>query len=51
VRASGTYVMMAARPLTQCLLCGEDWRLMRFHLECFQVWGDERSAGSDEIQT
>jgi hypothetical protein len=34
-----------------CLPCGEDWSLTRFHLDCFEAWDSERSAGSDETQT
>ena len=24
-----------------CLLCGENWSLIRFHLDCYQVWDFE----------
>jgi hypothetical protein len=33
------------------LLCGEDWRLFRFHLECFQIWDAARNVGADVQQT
>jgi hypothetical protein len=25
-----------------CLLCGENWSLIRFHLDCHQVWEYEK---------
>jgi len=33
-----------------CLLCGEDWTLIRFHLDCFRAWELEKSdlAGATE---
>jgi hypothetical protein len=34
-----------------CLVCGEDWSLTRFHLDCFQVWDSETSVGPDAAQT
>jgi hypothetical protein len=34
-----------------CLLCGEDWKLFRFHLNCFQIWDSERNAEADVEQT
>ena len=30
-----------------CLLCGEDWSLTRFHLDCYQIWDSERSIPPD----
>jgi hypothetical protein len=33
------------------LLCGENWSLMRFHLDCFQVWNSEKSVVVDTAPT
>jgi len=34
-----------------CLLCGEDWRLFRFHLDCFQIWDAERNVDTHVERT
>jgi len=26
------------------LICADDWRAVRFHVECFQIWDTERRA-------
>jgi hypothetical protein len=30
------------------LLCADDWRALRFHADCFQVWDAERQARDDQ---
>ena len=29
------------------LICADDWRVLRFHADCFQVWDAERQAPDD----
>jgi len=33
------------------LLCGDNWSLIRFHLDCFKVWAFERNREADVEQT
>jgi hypothetical protein len=30
------------------LICADDWRAFRFHVDCFQVWDSERQARDDQ---
>jgi hypothetical protein len=30
------------------LICADDWRAFRFHVDCFQVWDAERQARDDQ---
>jgi hypothetical protein len=29
------------------LICADDWRVLRFHADCFQVWDAERQTPDD----
>ena len=36
---------------TMCLICGDDWRAIRFHRGCFEAWDAERSLGQHDQWT
>ena len=36
------------QPTRMSLICADDWRAFRFHVDCFQVWDAERQARDDQ---